>query len=65
MEGNNLIIKLKRAKGEDGYKTFSIRIKEEIIARIDEVSVKTGRSRNRLIGLFLEYAVEQCVIEEP
>lgn len=64
MEEDNLIVRPKKAKGEDGYKTFSIRIKEEIVTQIDEVSTKTGRSRNELIGLFLEYAVERCVIEE-
>ncbi|MEA4989044.1 MAG: ribbon-helix-helix protein, CopG family [Anaerovorax sp.] len=64
MKDDNLIVKPKKAKGEDGYKTFSIRIKEETITKIDEVSAQTGRSRNELIGLFLEYAVERCVIEE-
>lgn len=64
MKDDNLIVTPKKAKGEDGYKTFSIRVKEEIIAQIDEVSTRTGRSRNELIGLFLEYAVERCVIEE-
>jgi len=59
-----LVIKPKKAKGENGYKTFSIRIKEETIAKIDEVSAQTGRSRNELIGLFLEYAVERCVIDK-
>ncbi|NBK99397.1 MAG: ribbon-helix-helix protein, CopG family [Erysipelotrichia bacterium] len=64
MKDDNLVVKPKKAKGEDGYKTFSIRIKEETITKIDEVSAQTGRSRNELIGLFLEYAVERCVIEE-
>lgn len=64
MGRDNLIVKAKRAKGDDGYKTFSIRVREETVARIDEVAVKTGRSRNELIGLFLDYALERCVIEE-
>lgn len=64
MEEDHLIVRPKKVKGEDGYKTFSIRIKEELVTQIDEVSTKTGRSRNELIGLFLEYAVERCVIEE-
>ena len=64
MKDDNLVVKPKKAKGEDGYKTFSIRIKEETITKIDEVSAQTGRSRNELIGLFLEYSVERCVIEE-
>ena len=64
MKEDNLIIKPKKAKGEDGYKTFSIRIKEDTVARIDEISAKTERSRNELIGLFLEFAIERCIIED-
>ncbi len=64
MKDDRLVIKPKRNKGEDGYKVFSIRIKEETVERIDEISAKTGRSRNELIGIFLEYAVDKCVIEE-
>lgn len=60
---NCLVIRPKGLKGEDGYKTFSIRIKEKTVAQIDEVSTKTGRSRNELIGIFLDYALDQCVIE--
>ncbi len=63
MADKDLIVKPKHAKGDDGYKTFSIRIKEETVAKIDEVSEKTGRSRNELIGLFLDYAVDRCKIE--
>lgn len=33
MKNENLVIKPKRAKGEDGYKVFSIRIKEEKLHR--------------------------------
>lgn len=60
METKPLII---RPKGEDGYKTFSIRIKEETVERIDEIVKQTGRTRNELIGLFLNYAVEHCKVE--
>lgn len=64
MEENNLIVKPKHPKGEDGYKVFSIRIKEETVAKIDAISMQTGRSRNELIGKFLDYAVERCRVEE-
>lgn len=64
MANNDLIIKPKRAKGDDGYKTFSIRIKEETVLRLDDISAQTGHSRNELIGMFLEYAIENCRIEE-
>ncbi len=64
MANNDLIIKPKRAKGDDGYKTFSIRIKEETVLKLDDISSQTGHSRNELIGVFLEYAIENCIIEE-
>ena len=43
---------------------FSIRIKEDTVRKIDASSIRTGRSRNELIGMFLEYAVEHCEIED-
>ena len=64
MKQDSLIVKPKRPKGEDGYKTFSIRIKEETVAKIDAISGQTGHSRNELIGRFLEYAADHCKIEE-
>lgn len=64
MANDNLIVKAKRAKGDDGYKTFSIRVREETVARIDDVAAQTGRSRNELIGMFLDYALDRCVIED-
>ena len=61
---NNLIIKPKKIKGEDGFKTFSIRIREDTVSRIDKISSETNRSRNELIGLLLEYALERCIVEK-
>ena len=53
-----------KLKGEDGHKTFSIRIKDDIVEKIDDISRKTNRTRNELIGMFLEYALNNCEIEE-
>ncbi len=63
MKDDKLVIRPKRAKGDDGYKTFSVRVREDIVQRIDEISAQTGRSRNELIGTFLEYAVDRCTVE--
>lgn len=59
-ENKKLVI---RKKGEDGTKTFSVRLKEETIRRIDELSVKTERSRNELINMLLEYGLDNCETE--
>ena len=58
-----LIITKKQLKGEDGYKVFSIRIKEETVKKLDAISKKTNRSRNDLINLFIDYAIENCEIK--
>lgn len=62
MEDGKIIIRAKHEKGEDGYRTFSVRIKEETAARLDELARKSGRSRNELIGILLEYAAARCEI---
>lgn len=64
VDDNKLIIKSKKCKGNDGYKIFSIRIKESLVENIDTISLKTGHSRNELIGILLEYAITHCRIEE-
>lgn len=64
MSDDILIIKPKKLRGNDGYKTFSIRIKEETVNKIDSISNQTGHSRNELIGFFLEFATEHCKVEK-
>ncbi len=58
-----LIINKKSLKGEDGYKTFSIRIKEETVARLDKLSEETLRSRNELINILIDYAIDNCEVK--
>ena len=57
------IIKKKILKGEDGYRTFSIRIKDGTVRSLDCIANKTKRSRNELINLFLEYAIQHVEIQ--
>lgn len=58
-----LVINKKSLKGEDGYKTFSIRIKEETVYSLDELSKATNRSRNELINILIDYAIENCEVK--
>ena len=58
-----LIVTVKRPKGEDGYRTFSVRVREAVVRQMDSISQETGRSRNELVGLFLEYALEHYILE--
>ncbi len=64
MPDDELILRPKRLKGDDGYKTFSVRVKEDVVAKLDEIAKRTGHSRNELVGIFLDYAVEHCRIED-
>lgn len=64
MDKQKLVIHPKPPKGEDGYKTFSIRIKDDIVWQLDSMAGTTGRSRNELIAILLRYALENCEIAE-
>lgn len=56
------IVKKSSLKGEDGYKTFSIRVKEDIAKALDVLAEKSNRSRNELINIFLEYGINNSEI---
>ena len=58
------ITKKSNLKGDDGYKTFSVRIKEETVQQLEEISQQTNRSRNELINIMLEFGIENCEIKE-
>ena len=60
---DKLIINKKNLKGEDGYKTFSIRIKEETVVKLNKLSEETNRSRNELINILLDYAIDNSEVK--
>ncbi len=49
-------------KGDDGYKIISVRIKEGILSKIDKLSDDSNRSRNELINIILESAIDHVEI---
>lgn len=57
-----LIINKKKIKGEDGYKIFSVRIKEETVNKLNELSKETNRSRNELINMLLDFAIDNSKV---
>lgn len=65
MEKKLQISRRSNVKGEDGYKVFSVRIKDDVVARLDEIAQETNRSRNELINIMLEFGIENCEITEP
>lgn len=58
-----LTITKKSLKGDDGYKTFSIRIKDETVDKLEQLSRKTNRSRNELINILLDWAVDNSEVK--
>ena len=64
MVGKIKISKKTERKGDDGYKIVSVRMKEELVEKLDDLSVKTNRSRNELINLLLTEAISIVSIEE-
>ena len=50
-------------RGDDGYKIVSVRMRDEMIARLDALSSETNRSRNELINLLLDAALDIVQIE--
>ena len=63
-EPKQKLVITKKLKGDDGHKTFSIRIKDETVQRLDDIASKTDRSRNDLINMLLDYAMDYCEIQE-
>lgn len=59
MNDNSLKIK---KRGEDGSRIISVRIKEDILSKLDAISKESNYSRNELINLMLQHGVENIEI---
>ncbi len=58
------ITKKTARKGDDGYKIISVRMRDEMLEKLEDLSAKTNRSRNELINLLLESAINIVKVEE-
>lgn len=58
------ITKKVKKRGDDGYRVVSVRMPEELIVQLEELSSKTNRSRNELINILLESAIEIVKVED-
>lgn len=52
-------------KGEDGYKVISMRIKEKTLEQVDNFAKLTNRSRNEILNVLLDSAIENVEIDNP
>lgn len=57
-----LVVQSKKYKGESSV--VSIRMPVELVRHIDKIAEETGRTRNELILLCLEFATENIIIEK-
>lgn len=64
MEKEIKITKKAPRRGDDGYKIVSVCMKEEMLERLDRLAAQTNRSRNELINLLLDSAMEIVKVEE-
>ena len=60
MKNEPLVIK---KRGEDGSRVITVRIKEDILASLDQLAADSNYSRNELININLRYGVENIKIE--
>ncbi len=51
-------------RGDDGHKVISVRMRDELVDRLDRLADMTHRSRNELINLLLESAIDLVRAEE-
>ena len=55
-------LKIKR-RGEDGNRVITVRIAEDVLSKLDELSKETNRSRKELINRILRHGVNNIEIE--
>lgn len=57
-----LVITHKKYSGQSSV--VSVRLPNDMLAAIDAVAAKTGRTRNEVIAMSLEFSLERMVLEE-
>lgn len=59
---NDNTLTIKR-RGEDGNRLITVRIKVDILTKLDEIAAESNYSRNELINIILKYGVENLKVE--
>ncbi len=59
------IVTPKEYKKDDRYVTMTIRIERTLQEAYDDLSTKTNRSRNELMGMALRYAIDNMELKDP
>ena len=64
MDTKITISRKNKVKGDYGHKIISVRIRDSLLEQLDFIATESNRSRNEVINLLLESAVEIVTIEE-
>lgn len=64
MKQQIIITKKNPNRGDDGHKVISIRMKNELIEKLDDLALKTNRSRNELVNLLLDESLKNVMVKE-
>lgn len=59
---SNEPLKIKK-RGEDGNRIISVRIREDILCKLDKIAAESNHSRNELINLILDYGIKNIELE--
>jgi len=62
MNKKRLVISSKKYKGDTSV--FSVRLPLEMVKELDNIAELTGRNRNEIISICLEFAIENMVIND-
>ena len=54
MKNEPLVIK---KRGEDGSRVITVRLKEDILASLDQLAAESNYSRNELINIILRHGI--------
>ena len=59
LKNEPLVIK---RRGEDGSRIITVRLREDTLAELDRIAAESNYSRNELINILLDYAVDNVEI---
>lgn len=63
MQEKKLMVQKRELRGENGYKVFSIRVRDDMVNALDRLSKETNRSSNELINIMPDFTIQNCEIE--
>ena len=63
MANNITIVSKDKQKAGSEYKIVSVRMRESLLDQLDAISAQTNRSRNEIINLLLESAVDLVEVQ--